>query len=144
MVVLGMTINRVLVELFFLFILSGQGEYPMNFEMTDPYDNVYEITVESDGDNYNIIISSDYLNDEIYAEFYDVLAYKIYQKGTEPYVLYFDYIFEIELTDSGFPEQLYNHPEAGEIYLNTGEDNTVIECHDKGITLTIDNESWRF
>lgn len=142
MVAVTSVVNKIIVELFFLFILSGNGGYPMEFEMTDNYDDKFIITVNSEGDNYNITVASEYYREEIYAEWYDVFAYKIYQEGIEPYLADLGYFFEIELTDEGFPEQTYNHPEGGEIYLTTEENYTVIKYPDKGITLKIDNKSY--
>ena len=54
MVAVSMAINKVIVELIFLFILSTPNVSYMTLKMTDSYNDSYIIEIENEEDNYNI------------------------------------------------------------------------------------------
>lgn len=142
MEIIGIAINKVIVELIFIFIMSTPGTYPMHIDMIDAYGDLYNIEVTVDNDNYDITISSDAIDYEIYAEWYDVFAYMIYLSDDEPYLIDLAYFFEIELTDYGFPEQTFNHDMGGEIYLYTDREETVVKYMTEDITFIMDTQSF--
>ncbi len=142
MVAIGIEINKIIMELIFLFILSTPGNYPMHIDMVDSDQYLYSIDIEKENDNFNITISTSDLNYEleILAEWYDNLAYEIYIANEKPYVIDLSYFFEIELGEYGFPEQTFYHDDGGEINLNTGDEDTVVVYVEEGITFIMDND----
>ena len=74
MVAVSMAINKVIVELIFLFILSTPNVSYMTLKMTDSYNDSYIIEIENEEDNYNITFSSKYFDEEINAVWFDVFS----------------------------------------------------------------------
>jgi hypothetical protein len=140
MEVIGIAINKVIVELIFLFILSTPGNYPMHIDMVKDDLYEYSIDIESVNDDFIITVSDEYYEFEIYAEWYDVFAYMIDIPGEGQYLIDLAYFFEIELTEWGFPEQTFYHDDGGEIYLKTDDENTVVVYVEEGITFIMDND----